>query len=71
MPGGMAVPTEGKVIVDGKALGSEDEIAKAHDDNYAYLADRNSIHVWYQLSDEPAQHDSFSYIFSFVFAALR
>ena len=51
MPSGMDIPTEGKVIVDGKALGSEDEIAKAHEDNYAYLADRNSIRGWYQLSD--------------------
>ncbi|WP_366925657.1 hypothetical protein [uncultured Ruminococcus sp.] len=67
----MDIPTEGKVIVDGKALGSEDEIAKALEDNYAYLADRISIRGWYQLSDEPAQHDSFSYIFSFVFVALR
>lgn len=55
---------------DGKALGYEEDIAKALDDNYAYFADRNSIRGWYQLSDELAQHDSFSYIFSFVFVAI-
>ena len=53
-----------------QALGYENQIAKALDDQYAYLADRNSIRGWYQLSDELAQHDSFSYIFSFVFVAI-
>ena len=55
---------------EGKALGYEEEISEALDGGYAYLADRNSIRGWYQLSDELAQHDSFSYIFSFVFVAI-
>ena len=55
---------------DGKALDYEKNISKALDNNYAYLADKNSIRGWYQLSDELAQHDSFSYIFSFVFVAI-
>ena len=55
---------------DGKALSYEDNISKTLDGNYAYLADRNSIRGWYQLSDELAQHDSFSYIFSFVFVSI-
>ncbi|MBQ8922387.1 MAG: ABC transporter permease [Oscillospiraceae bacterium] len=54
----------------GKALSYEQQIAAALGDDYAYLGDRNSIRGWYQLSDELAQHDSFSYIFSFVFVAI-
>ncbi|WP_297959857.1 ABC transporter permease [uncultured Ruminococcus sp.] len=70
LPEEMRVNNEIIFTCDGKALGYEDDIANALDDNYAYLADRNSIRGWYQLSDELAQHDSFSYIFSFVFVAI-
>ena len=70
LPEEMRINNEIIFTCDGKALSYEDEIAKVLDDNYAYLADRNSIHGWYQLSDELAQHDSFSYIFSFVFVAI-
>ncbi len=70
LPEEMRINNEIIFTCDGKALDYEDKIAKALDDNYAYLADRNSIRGWYQLSDELAQHDSFSYIFSFVFVAI-
>ena len=55
---------------EGSALDYEEAISEALGNDYAYLADRNSIRGWYQLSDELAQHDSFSYIFSFVFVAI-
>ncbi len=70
LPEEMRINNEIVFTCDGKALGYEDEISKALDENYAYLADRNSIRGWYQLSDELAQNDSFSYIFSFVFVAI-
>ncbi len=70
LPEEMRISNEIIFTCDGKALDYEDEISKALDDNYAYFADRNSIRGWYQLSDELAQHDSFSYIFSFVFVAI-
>lgn len=70
LPEEMRINNEIIFTCDGKALDYEDKIAKALDDNYAYLADRNSIRGWYQLSDELSQHDSFSYIFSFVFVAI-
>ena len=70
LPEEMRICNEIIFTCDGRALDYEDKIAKALDDNYAYLADRNSIRGWYQLSDELAQHDSFSYIFSFVFVAI-
>ncbi|MCR4794005.1 MAG: FtsX-like permease family protein [Ruminococcus sp.] len=70
LPEEMRINNEIIFTCAGKALDYEDKIAKALDDNYAYLADRNSIRGWYQLSDELAQHDSFSYIFSFVFVAI-
>ncbi len=70
LPEEMRISNEIIFTCDGKALDYENKIAKALDDNYAYFADRNSIRGWYQLSDELAQHDSFSYIFSFVFVAI-
>lgn len=70
LPEEMRISNEIIFTCDGKALDYEDEFSKALDDNYAYFADRNSIRGWYQLSDELAQHDSFSYIFSFVFVAI-
>jgi len=70
LPEEMRINNEMIFTCDNKALSYENDIAKALDDNYAYLADRNSIRGWYQLSDELAQHDSFSYIFSFVFVAI-
>ena len=70
LPEEMRINNEIIFTCDGKSLKYEDDIAKALDDNYAFLADRNSIRGWYQLSDELAQHDSFSYIFSFVFVAI-
>lgn len=70
LPQEMRVSNEIIFTCEGKALGYENEIAEALNDNYAYFADRNSIRGWYQLSDELSQHDSFSYIFSFVFVAI-
>ena len=70
LPEEMRISNEIIFTCDGKALDYEKEIAKVLDDHYAYLADRNSIRGWYQLSDELAQHDSFSYVFSFVFVAI-
>ena len=70
LPEEMRINNEIIFTCDGKSLKYEDDIAKALDDNYAFLADRNSIRGWYQLSDELSQHDSFSYIFSFVFVAI-
>ncbi len=70
LPEEMRINNEIIFTCDGKALSYEEKIADALDDNYAYFADRNSIRGWYQLSDELAQHDSFSYIFSFVFVAI-
>ena len=70
LPEEMRINNEIIFTCDGKSLDYEDDISKALDDNYAFLADRNSIRGWYQLSDELAQHDSFSYIFSFVFVAI-
>ena len=70
LPEEMRINNEIIFTCDGKALSYEEDIAKALDDNYAYFADRNSIRGWYQLSDELAQHDTFSYIFSFVFVAI-
>ncbi|SFW27701.1 ABC transporter permease [Ruminococcus flavefaciens] len=70
LPEGMRISNELIFTCNGKALSYEKDIANALGDNYAYFADRNSIRGWYQLSDELAQHDSFSYIFSFVFVAI-
>ncbi|WP_303820553.1 ABC transporter permease [Ruminococcus flavefaciens] len=70
LPEKMRINNEIIFTCDGKALSYEKDIANALGDNYAYFADRNSIRGWYQLSDELAQHDSFSYIFSFVFVAI-
>lgn len=70
LPEGMRINNELIFTCNGKALSYEKDIANALGDNYAYFADRNSIRGWYQLSDELAQHDSFSYIFSFVFVAI-
>ena len=70
LPEEMRINNEIIFTCDGKALSYEKDIANALGDNYAYFADRNSIRGWYQLSDELAQHDSFSYIFSFVFVAI-
>ena len=70
LPEEMRINNEIIFTCDGKSLKYEDDIAKALDDNYTFLADRNSIRGWYQLSDELSQHDSFSYIFSFVFVAI-
>lgn len=70
LPQEMSFNNEIIFTCNGKALSYENSIDKALEGNYAYLADRNSIRGWYQLSDEIAQHDSFSYIFSFVFVAI-
>ncbi len=70
LPEEMRISNEIIFTCDGKSLSYEDSIATALDNDYAYLADRNSIRGWYQLSDELSQHDSFSYIFSFVFVAI-
>lgn len=70
LPEEMRISNELIFTCNGKALSYEKDIANALGDNYAYFADRNSIRGWYQLSDELAQHDSFSYIFSFIFVAI-
>ena len=70
LPKEMRINNEILFTCDGRSLDYEDDIANALDDNYAYLADRNSIRGWYQLSDELAQHNSFSYVFSFIFVAI-
>ncbi len=70
LPEEMRINNELIFTCNGKALSYEKDIANALGDNYAYFADRNSIRGWYQLSDELVQHDSFSYIFSFVFVAI-
>ena len=70
LPEEMRINNEIIFTCEGKALDHENDISEALDNNYAYLADRNSIRGWYQLSDELSQHDSFSYIFSFVFVAI-
>ena len=70
LPEEMRINNELIFTCNGKALSYEKNIANALGDNYAYFADRNSIRGWYQLSDELAQHDSFSYIFSFVFVVI-
>ncbi len=70
LPEEMRISNELIFTCNGKALSYEKDIANALGDDYAYFADRNSIRGWYQLSDELAQHDSFSYIFSFVFVAI-
>ncbi len=54
----------------GNTLSLEDKISEALGGSYSFLADRSSIRGYFQLSDELAQHDSFSYIFSFVFVAI-
>ncbi len=55
---------------EGDPLKLESDIAKALNNEYAYLADRKSIDGYNRLTDELAQHDSFSYIFSGVFVAI-
>ena len=55
---------------EGKALSLEDDISKALDNKYAFIADRDSIPGYYKLSDELAQHESFAYVFAFVFVAI-
>ena len=70
LPEEMRISNEIIFTCEGKALDCEDAVSDALDEDYAYLADRNSIRGWFQLSDELAQHDSFSYIFSFVFVAI-
>ena len=55
---------------EGDPLKLESDISKALNGEYAYLADRKSIDGYNRLTDELAQHDSFSYIFSGVFVAI-
>ena len=55
---------------EGDPLKLEEEISSALNGGYAYLADRKSIDGYNRLSDELAQHDGFSYVFSFVFVAI-
>ena len=55
---------------EGKALSYEDEIDSALEGEYSFIADRKSIDGYNRLVDELNQHDSFSYIFSFVFVAI-
>ena len=70
LPEEMRINNEIVFTCDGKALSYEDDIDSALDGGYSFIADRKSIDGYNRLVDELNQHDSFSYIFSFVFVAI-
>ncbi|MBR1393457.1 MAG: ABC transporter permease [Ruminococcus sp.] len=70
LPEELRVYNEMVFTCKGDPLKLEEDISKALDGGYAYLADRKSIDGYNRLTDELAQHDSFSYVFSFVFVAI-
>ena len=70
LPEELQVYNEMIFTCDGDPLKLEEDISKALDGGYAYLADRKSIDGYNRLTDELNQHDSFSYVFSFVFVAI-
>lgn len=70
LPEEMRVNNEIVFTCEGKALSYESNIDKALDGEYSFIADRISIDGYKRLVDELNQHDSFSYIFSFVFVAI-
>lgn len=70
LPGELRINNEMIFTCDGDPLKLEDDIASALDDNYSFIGDRRSVDGYNRLTDELKQHDSFSYIFSFVFVAI-
>ncbi|MBP3796646.1 MAG: ABC transporter permease [Ruminococcus sp.] len=70
LPEEMRVFNELIFTCEGSPLKPEDSIAEALDDEYSFISDRKSIDGYNRLTDELAQHDSFSYIFSCVFLAI-
>ncbi|MBR0530370.1 MAG: ABC transporter permease [Ruminococcus sp.] len=70
LPEEMRISNELIFTCEGDPLKLEDDIEKALDGGYAFIADRKSIDGYSRLTDELAQHDSFSYVFSFVFLAI-
>ena len=70
LPEELRVYNEMIFTCEGDPLKLEDSIEDALDGNYAFIGDRKSIDGYSRLTDELAQHDSFSYIFSFVFLAI-
>ncbi|MBR1864754.1 MAG: ABC transporter permease [Ruminococcus sp.] len=70
LPQELRVFTQIIFTCDGDPLKLEDKIDKALEGNYSFLADRKSIDGYNRLTDELAQHDSFSFIFSAVFVAI-
>lgn len=55
---------------DGSALSREEEIGKALESNYAAMVDKSSIPGIARLDSELSQHESFSYMFVFIFAGI-
>ncbi len=70
LPEEMRINNEILFTCEGKALSYESKIDAALGGEYSFIADRKSIDGWNRLVDELNQHDSFSYIFSFVFVAI-
>ena len=70
LPEELRVNNEIIFTCSGKALSYESKISDALDGGYSFIADRKSIDGFNRLVDELNQHDSFSYIFSFVFVAI-
>ncbi len=70
LPEEMRINNEILFTCEGKALSFESKIDTALGGEYSFIADRKSIDGWNRLVDELNQHDSFSYIFSFVFVAI-
>lgn len=70
IPKDMQVFNEIIYTCDGDPLKLESDISEALDEKYSFIADRKSIRGYNQLTDELNQHDSFSYIYSFVFLSI-
>lgn len=62
--------TELIVKTEGGALGYEEEIADAIDNNYAVMVDEDSIQGIARLNAEIEQHKQFSIIFSLIFVVI-
>ena len=70
LPEELQINNEIVFTCSGNPLRLEKQISEALDGDYAFLGDRKSIDGYNRLTDELNQHDSFSYIFSFVFVAI-
>lgn len=70
LPKEMQINNEIVFTCSGNPLRLEAQISEALDGDYTFLGDRKSIDGYNRLTDELNQHDSFSYIFSFVFVAI-